>query len=227
MSLKLMLVDDDPDVLKVLKTLLESLGYEVLALADSREAAQRVDLQKLDGVFVDACMPHLDGPELVRRIRSSSSNSSVPIVMLTGYDDVETMRAGFRAGITFFLAKPPQLTHLASLLKPLHGAMLREKRSYIRLPLRAIVNCRTERNTFTAASLNIGEGGMLLDSQTLLEVGQEVDLRFSMPQTGAMLNPRVQVVRKEASNRMGVRFLFLSSEDRKAIQDFVAGVVKD
>jgi two-component system chemotaxis response regulator CheY len=143
MAMKLMIVDDDAEVLKVLKALLESLGYEVLAIADSREAAQRADRQKLDGVFVDSRMPHLDGPGLVRHIRNSSSNSSVPIVMLTGYDDVETMRAGFRAGITFFLAKPPQLSHLAGVLRPLHGAMLREKRSYVRLPLRTIVNCRT------------------------------------------------------------------------------------
>ncbi|MBZ5516594.1 MAG: response regulator [Acidobacteriia bacterium] len=225
--MKLMIVDDEPEVLKVLKSLLESLGYEVLALADSREAAQRVDRQKLDGIFVDARMPHMDGPELVRHIRRSTSNSSVPIVMLTGYDDVETMRTGFRAGITFFLPKPPQLTQLAGVLKPLHGAMLREKRSYIRLPLRTIVNCRTEKGQFTSASLNIGEGGMLLEQSGGLEVGQELELRFSLPQHQEMLNPRATVVRKEPPNRIAVRFTDLSREDRLAIQDYIGGIVKE
>jgi len=227
MALKLMIVDDEPEVLKVLKALLESLGYEVLALSDSREAAQRAERQKLDGIFVDAHMPHMDGPELVRRIRKSTSNSSVPIVMLTGYDDVETMRAGFRAGITFFLAKPPQLTHLAGVLKPLHGAMLREKRSYIRLPLRTIVNCRTEKAQFTSASLNIGEGGMLLEQSGGLEVGQEVELRLSIPQRQDLLNPRARVVRKEPSDRIAVQFTELSPEDHRAIQDYIGGAVKD
>jgi CheY-like chemotaxis protein len=225
--MKLMIVDDDRDVLKTLKALLESLGYEVLALADSREAAERAERQKLDGVFVDARMPHLDGPELVRRIRNSSSNSSVPIVMLTGYDDVETMRAGFRAGITFFLPKPPQLTHLSALLKPLHGAMLRENRSYIRLPLRTVVTCRTEKQEFTAVSANIGEGGMLLEQAAPVDVGQELELRFSLPQVREMLNPGAQVVRREAADRFAVRFIALSPEDRRAIQDFIAGSVKE
>jgi CheY-like chemotaxis protein len=227
MAMKLMIVDDEPDVLKVLKALLESLGYEVLALSDSREAARRVEQQKLDGIFVDAHMPHLDGPALVRHIRSSTSNSSVPIVMLTGYDDVETMRTGFRAGITFFLAKPPQLAHLAGVLKPLHGAMLREKRSYIRLPLRTIVNCRTEKTQFTSASLNIGEGGMLLEQSGGLAVGEEVELRFSIPQKQGLLNPRARVVRKEPSDRTAVQFLDVSPGDRLTIQEYISGVVRD
>jgi CheY-like chemotaxis protein len=225
--MKLMIVDDEPEVLKVLKNLLESLGYEVLALADSREAAQRVERQKLDGIFVDAHMPHMDGPELVRHIRKSTSNSSVPIVMLTGYDDVETMRAGFRAGITFFLAKPPQMTALAGVLKPLHGAMLREKRSYIRLPLRTIVNCRTVKAQFTSASLNIGEGGMLLEQSGGLEVGEELELRFSVPGQQEMLNPRAKVVRKEGATRIAVQFIDLSPEGRRAIQDYISGVVRE
>jgi CheY-like chemotaxis protein len=225
--MKLMIVDDEPEVLKVLKSLLESLGYEVLALADSREAAQRVERQKLDGIFVDAHMPHMDGAELVRHIRKTASNSSVPIVMLTGYDDVETMREGFRAGITFFLAKPPQMTALAGVLKPLHGAMLREKRSYIRLPLRTIVNCRTEKTQFTSASLNIGEGGMLLEQSGGLEVGQELELRFSIPQHQGMSNPRARVVRKEAATRIAVQFIDLPLEDRRAIQAYISGAVRD
>lgn len=225
--MKLMIVDDDPEVLKVLKNLLESLGYEVLALADSREAAQRVDRQKLDGVFVDSRMPHLDGPALVRHIRNSSSNSSVPIVMLTGYDDVETMRAGFRAGITFFLAKPPQVSHLAGVLRPLRGAMLREKRSYARLPLRTIVNCRTEKGQFTSASVNIGEGGMLLEQSGGLSAGQEVELRFSIPEKAGMLNPRGRVVRKEPPDRIAIQFTDLSAEYRGIIQAYIAGTIKD
>lgn len=225
--MKLMIVDDEPDVLKVLKTYLESLGYEVLALADSRVAAQRVDREKFDGVFVDARMPNLDGPELVRHIRTSSSNNSVPIVMFTGYDDVETMRAGFRAGITFFLPKPPQLSHLSAVLKPLHGAMLREKRTYIRLPLRTVVTCRAGRNQFASVSLNIGEGGMLLENSGGQDVGQQIDLLFSLPYTRNLVNARAVVVRREPSDRLAVRFVEVSSEDRKAIQDYVAGAVKD
>lgn len=227
MAMRLLVVDDDPEVLKVVKTLLESLGYVVLATVDSLRAAELADHQKFDGVFLDARMPHLDGAGLARRIRNSPSNSSVPIVMLTGYDDVETMRAGFRAGITFFMGKPPEVTQLAALLKPLRGAMLREKRSYIRLPIRTVVTCKTAQHQFTSASLNIGEGGMLLDHSGGLEVGQELDLQLTLPGDPLTLNPRAKVVRREAPDRMGVQFVAASSEDRKAIRDFIAGRVKE
>lgn len=227
MSLKLLVVDDDPAVLRAIKTVIESLGYEVLALTDSREAAVRVRRQKFAGAFVDARMPDLDGPDLVRLIRSSPTNNSIPIFMLTGYDDVETMREGFRAGITFFMGKPLDMGRLANILKLMKEAMLREKRSYIRLPLRTVVNCNTGEHQFTATSLNIGEGGMLLEPSGGLEPGQELWLRFSLPRIPQTLNPRARVVRRERPDRMGVWFLEVSPEDRKALQDFIAGVVKE
>jgi CheY-like chemotaxis protein len=227
MSLKILVVDDDPVVLRAIKALIESLGYEVLGLTDSREAAERVNRQKFAGVFVDAKMPDLDGPALVRRIRRSPTNNSVPVFMLTGYDDVETMREGFRAGITFFMGKPLETGRLANVLKLMKEAMLREKRSYIRLPLRTVVNCSTDENQFTATSVNVGEGGMLLEPSGGLEVGQELWLRFSLPRIPQTLNPRAKVVRRERPDRMGIWFLELSPEDRKALQDFIAGVVKE
>jgi len=226
MAMKLLVVDDDPEVLKIIKNLLQSLAYEVLALADSREAAERVNRQKFDGAFIEARMPHLDGCALTRHIRNSPSNSSIPIFMLTGFDDVETMRAGFRAGITFFLSKPADLNQLQGLLKHMHAAMLREKRSYLRLPIRTVVHCRAGEHEFTAASLNIGEGGMLLEASGGLEQGQEVQLRFSLPPVQEALNPRAQVVRREPPDRMAVHFTQLAPEERKAIQAYIAGIVK-
>lgn len=227
MPLKLLVVDDDPKVLNAVKTLVESLGYEVLALTDSREAAERVRDQKFAGAFVDAKMPYLDGPALVRHIRNSQTNSSIPIFMLTGYDDAQTMREGFRAGVTFFMGKPLDVGRVTSTLKLMKEAMLREKRSYIRLPLRTVVNCSTSEHQFTATSLNVGEGGMLLDPSGGLEVGQELWLRFSLPRIPLTLNPRAKVVRRERPDRMGVQFLELTPEDRKALQDFIAGIVKE
>ncbi len=227
MAMKLMVVDDEPQVLRFVKTLLQSLGYEVLALTDSGEAARRVGREKFDGIFVDARMPAPDGFALTSLIRQSPSNAGVPIVMLTGYDDVETMRAGFRAGITFFIAKPPDVKKLGEMLRVFHGAMLREKRSYIRLPLRTVVNCRDESRQFTCPSLNIGEGGMLLEQCGSLEVGQELDLRFSLPQISDFLNPRARVVRKDPASHMAVQFTQLSDADHKAILKYIAGIVKE
>jgi hypothetical protein len=147
--------------------------------------------------------------------------------MLTGYDDVDTMRAGFKAGITFFLGKPPDLKRLGGLLRCLHDAMLREKRSYVRLPLRTVVTCEFGEHRFTSTSLNISEGGILLDCSGGLAVGDGVTLRLSVPGWPEMLNPRGVVIRKEAPDSVGVQFTDLSSDDRKAIRDYIAGRVKE
>lgn len=226
MTLKLLVVDDEPEVLKVIKTSIESLGYEVLALADSREAAERVGRQKFDGIFVDARMPCLDGPALVRHIRSCPTNNSVPIFMLTGYDDVETMRAGFRAGITFFMGKPLNLKQLDGLLRLMQGPMLKEKRSYVRIPLRTVINCSTGKGQFKAVSRNISEGGMLLEASGSLDTGQKLELRFSLPQIPGLLDLQGSVVRKDSVDRVAVKFMDISPEDQKSIRDFIAGIVK-
>ncbi len=227
MSLKILAVDDEPQVLQYVKELLQSLGYEVLALQDSRVATDRVDREKFNAAFVDAHMPYVDGFTLVRHIRDSTSNGAIPIVMLTGFDDVETMRAGFRAGVTFFQPKPIDTDKLAGLLRVMREPMLRERRSYVRLPLRTVVACSAGPYRFQAVSQNISEGGMMMEGTGGLSVGQEVELRFTLPGVPGMLNPRVTVVRLEHGERMGVRFTELAKDERKAIQGYIAGIVKE
>jgi len=83
MALKIMAVDDEPEVLKLLKALVEPMGCVVVTFEDSREAGRVVEKEKFDGIVLDAYMPHLDGFQLAERIRSSHLNNEVPIVMLT------------------------------------------------------------------------------------------------------------------------------------------------
>jgi CheY-like chemotaxis protein len=142
MALKIMVVDDEPGVLKLLKAMVEPLGIQVVTMADSREASARLEREKFDGIFVDVRMPHMDGFELTTHVRASRSNSGIPIVMLTGLNDVQAMRQAFKVGVTFFLNKPFTREQVTRLLKAARGAMLREKRRYARLPLQTTVNSR-------------------------------------------------------------------------------------
>lgn len=101
MVFKIMAVDDEPEILQLIKVVVEPLEMEVLTSPDSREAAQRVESEVFDGFLVHARMPHLDGFQSTESIRHSPANSTVSMTMLTGADDVETMRKGFHAGVTF------------------------------------------------------------------------------------------------------------------------------
>jgi len=221
-----MVVDDEPAVLKLIKGLIEQLGCEVLAIADSREAALRVNTDKFDGVLLDGNMPHLDGFALTQKLRSSLANSSVPIVMLTGDGDVETMRKAFKSGITFFLSKPVSLERLGALVKVMRGPILKEKGHDARLPLRATVTCELGAKRFEEESVDVSERGMLLEASGGAGVGEELNLEFAVPQVSQPLKTPVWVVRKEAPDRIALQFLNLEFRARLVIQDFIRGQVK-
>jgi CheY-like chemotaxis protein len=227
MSMKLMVVDDDPAALDLVESLVEPLGYEVLALADSRHAAECVNKQKFDGVFVDVQMPNMDGFELTSLIRASRLNSRVPIVMITAFEDVETMRHGYKAGVTFFLTKPFNPEKLRGLLLGMRSTILRERTRYVRLPFRTMVTCRWGNEQSELGSVNISDGGMLLESSRGLESGEEVNLDFTLSPGQEHLSLRAKIVHKEPPDRIGVQFHDLTSEDQETIRDYISRGLKE
>lgn len=227
MSMKLMVVDDDPAALDLVESLVEPLGYEVLALADSRHAAECVNKQRFDGVFVDVQMPNMDGFELTSLIRASRLNSRVPIVMITAFEDVETMRHGYKAGVTFFLTKPFNPEKLRGLLLAMRSAILRERTRYVRLPFRTTVTCRWGNEQSELGSVNISECGMLLESSRGLELGEEINLDFTLSPGQEHLSLRAKVVHKEPPDRIGVQFHGLTSEDQETIWDYISRGLKE
>jgi CheY-like chemotaxis protein len=222
-----MVVDDDPAALDLVESLVEPLGYEVLALADSRHAAECVNKQKFDGVFVDVQMPNMDGFELTSLIRASRLNSRVPIVMITAFEDVETMRHGYKAGVTFFLTKPFNPDKLCGLLLAMRSAILRERTRYVRLPFRTTVTCRWGNEQSELGSVNISECGMLLESSRGLELGEEINLDFTLSPGQEHLSLRAKVVHKEPPDRIGVQFHGLTSEDQETIWDYISRGLKE
>jgi CheY-like chemotaxis protein len=252
MALKILAVDDEPGVLNLLKTMVEPLGYEVVTLADSRQAALRIEDEKFDGILLDVLMPHLDGFELTRRIRSSRLNFGVPIVMLTSLNDVGTMRKGFTLGVTFFLGKPFTRERIYGLFKAARGSFLREKRLRARLPFRTTVKCKIGQfgeRQFRSGSLDIGVGGLLLEPSGGLDVGQELFLEFMLPPGSATMAPvedkprkslfhdapareeeprqvRAKVVYREPPDRIAVEFVLPPADVLEAIQRYITADVR-
>lgn len=226
--MKIMVVDDQPEVLGLIKAMMEPLNCEVLALADSREAAEFVKTQSFDAVFMDVVMPYMDGFELTRIVRSSTPNGKVPIVMLTGSDDIQSMRQGFKAGATYFLGKPVSQERINTLFNAVLGPMLRQRRKYARLPFQTTVRCSYSlngENSFAARSLNIGEGGMSLESPAPLKVGKSVNLDFSLPSMDRPLRLVAKVHRFTPPDRYGVEFVQPPAADREEIRGYIAGEV--
>jgi CheY-like chemotaxis protein len=223
MPLKVLAVDDEPQVLELIKTMMTTVGCDVLTCADSRRAAETIAGDRFDAILVDARMPDLDGFGLTRAIRSSPLNHSTPVVMLTAFDDAQTLREGFRAGITFFLGKPFSHDRFVRLFKVLTSAGWQQKRRSTRLPLRTAVRWRAGEKRFTATSVDLSHDGMLLENAAGLQLGEEVDLEFNLPGVSSLLEMHARVTRKEPVGNVVVRFLSCRPIEQEAILHYLSG----
>ncbi|MDX2343541.1 MAG: response regulator, partial [Acidimicrobiia bacterium] len=104
---RILLVDDDPAFRYLTAEALRGEGYQVEEAANGGEAMERTQRKPApDLVLLDAVMGGMDGFDTCRRIRENSDTTDLPIVMLTGLDDVDSVNRAFEAGATSFATKP-------------------------------------------------------------------------------------------------------------------------
>ncbi len=113
-KMKLLLVDDDPNLRLLAGAALKRDGYEVTEAEDGVDGLKKFATNRPDVIVLDLNMPKLNGIEMLKRLRAAGSEAKdVPILVLTAHGDEANTRAGFEAGATDYLAKPftiPQLT---------------------------------------------------------------------------------------------------------------------
>lgn len=101
---KLILVDDDRNLLRVLTYQIKELGFSVVPLSSGKEALQRLRDDSYDLVITDLRMPEMDGLELLRRIRALSED--IPVIVLTAYGSIDKAVEAVKLGASDFLSKP-------------------------------------------------------------------------------------------------------------------------
>ncbi|MDY0002711.1 MAG: sigma-54 dependent transcriptional regulator [Polyangia bacterium] len=109
MSPKLLIVDDEPEVLRTVERVL-SKEFEVTALSDSSRAVATFMETEPDCVLLDVNMPKPGGLEILASLHAT--HPEVPVIMLTGLKDVETALAALRSGAYDYLTKPPYFDEL-------------------------------------------------------------------------------------------------------------------
>lgn len=106
MPCKALVVDDDRFMREVLSELLSKGGYEVLLAADGEEGCRIAREQHPDVIILDVVMPHMDGIEACRVLRTTPEFNLTPIIMMTARSDIEGRVNPFQVGADDYLAKP-------------------------------------------------------------------------------------------------------------------------
>lgn len=114
----ILLVEDDRSVRRYLEVILERAGYSVKSAADGLEAVKALLDGEVDAVVTDAIMPHLDGYQLCRFVRTQPSLSHLPVIMLTGVERAHSSQAE-RDRADAYLSKPVRPEELTALLAQL------------------------------------------------------------------------------------------------------------
>jgi len=109
----ILVVDDLADNLLLLKTVLEAEGYVVEVASNGSSALEKVEAMPPDLLLLDVMMPDMTGYEVAQRIRQSERLASIPIVLITAYDEIKSSQ-GKLFGADDFIRKPIDFDELLS-----------------------------------------------------------------------------------------------------------------
>ena len=102
---KVLLVDDDPVVLKTMKSFLDA-SYQVTAVKSGKVALKFLEKQSCDAIILDYMMPDMDGAQTFREIRSLPQGAAIPIIFATGLNDEASMTACRALNPQGYITKP-------------------------------------------------------------------------------------------------------------------------
>lgn len=221
---KILVVDDEPQMLELLGEVLARRGTEPRCVGSSQEAAELVDKEKFEGFFLDWLMPEIDGLELARKIRWSKSNSLCPIVMITGVTERDALRQCFRTGINFFMQKPVSVEQINQLLTAAWDLLLQERLRYQRVPAQGQVECgwhiQDAKQTATGELVNLSTTGVLVKLAVTPPSATLVKLRFHLPANRQPIAVDAFLVRTAPGQQVGLRLVNLTREERWRLMEF-------
>lgn len=106
MAKKILAVDDENDVLLVVKTALQTEGFDVSTASSGPEALEKMAADVPDLVVLDVMMPGMTGFEVLEKIRADQRTAGVPVIMLTGLSEKSKIRDALAAGTEYYIVKP-------------------------------------------------------------------------------------------------------------------------
>ena len=225
---KILLVDDTKLFLELEKSFLKLSPVRVLTAGNGVEALEIIRKERPDLIYMDLNMPRMDGPTCCSILKADPALRSIPVIMVTSAGREEDIQLCRESGCDDYLTKPvSRRLFLDKGRKFLKGIDRRE----IRVSCSTLVKFRVHNLRFSGVSADISTGGIFVTTDYELEPATPVELSFSLPESGCVLqNIRGQVAWRNSGKHLvkpamppgfGVEFITPDKEIADIIDTFV------
>jgi len=106
MKHKILIVDDNPDSVAIMRSILESRGYDVAAAQSGAEALDFLQRETVNLVLLDIMMPEMSGTEVLQRIKDNAATGRLPVILVTAKTQDEDVLSGYQYGADYYITKP-------------------------------------------------------------------------------------------------------------------------
>ncbi|MFA0736309.1 MAG: hypothetical protein LASZOEIN_002622 [Candidatus Fervidibacter sp.] len=127
---RVLVVDDERHIVRLVQVNLERQGYEVLTAYDGVECLEKAKSEKPDLIVLDVMMPRMDGFEALQRLKTDPETSHIPVIMLTARAQDRDVLQGYQYGADLYLTKPFSPLELISLVKRVFESQEEETGTY-------------------------------------------------------------------------------------------------
>jgi CheY-like chemotaxis protein len=106
MKARILVVDDNPDSLAIMRTILENRGYHVVAAGSGADALTVVRSSPVDVVLLDVMMPDMSGIEVLQQIKLDAQTARLPVILVTAKTHDDDLLSGYEYGADYYIPKP-------------------------------------------------------------------------------------------------------------------------
>ncbi len=121
MAKRVLLAEDEPNIVESLTFLLERAGFEIMVESNGRQALETVLQDSPDVLVLDVMLPELDGYEILRRLRGDPRSANLPVLMLTAKGQRENRETALEYGADLFITKPFSNAEIIEAVKQLEN----------------------------------------------------------------------------------------------------------
>jgi DNA-binding response OmpR family regulator len=219
MTLESMVVSRDWQEISVLECILGGMQIGVAVETEPNEARRKLSLSKIDAIVVDYDLEGADA--LVRKLEPlRQGDDAVPLVLMSGprhHDEV------LRSGADFFFEKPVSVEQAVHTFAAARNLILRGRLRYHRQAVQAAVSMSANKKRMDAELVNVSRGGIGVRSKESLQVGEALQLKFSLPGRNLVVQARATVAWQRPNGYVGIRFEEMAAASLEELQLWLAG----